>query len=166
MAKRNSTRRAARKPKIIDVEGHQLTAAMHADYERCLESRSTVDLTSRSDGAARILQLGLADFLGGYRPSHKAKLQIQEIYLTASRVGLAVAAMGDYPFFTDAGAVRSGGCDLLKKLALDLYRESAKLTSIANAVEAENSTKLQDWLAQAEGLEQLGSSKEFAHGNL
>jgi hypothetical protein len=160
MAKRNSTRRAARKPKFIEVEGHQLTPAMHADYERCLERRSTPDLASRSDGAARILELGLADFLARYRPSHKAGKQIQEIHQTTSRVSLAVATMGEYPFFADNASIRPAGCELLKKLGLDLYHASAKLTAIATDVETESGSKVQDWVAQSERLEQMGKSHE------
>jgi hypothetical protein len=33
MAKKHSSRRKARKPKIIEIEGHQLTPAMYLDYQ-------------------------------------------------------------------------------------------------------------------------------------
>ena len=42
MANRNSMRRKARKPKLIEVEGHQLTGAMYAGYELCLEQRGRI----------------------------------------------------------------------------------------------------------------------------
>jgi hypothetical protein len=154
MAKRKSTPRKVQM--LTNVDGHLLTPAMYADYERCLERRSTPDLASRSDGAERILQLGLADFLAGYKPSRKVKAQIQEIYQTTSRVGLAVASMGEYPFFAENASIRPAGCELLKKLAMDLYYASAKLTAIAKDVETESESKIQDWADQSERLEQMG----------
>lgn len=157
MAKRNSTRSKARKPKFIAIEGHQLTEAMYADYLRYVESRHL----RNNDCDAK--SLGLDDFLAGYRPSRKVKVQLLEIYQTVSRVGLAVASMSDYPFFA-APSVRPAGCELLKKLALDLYYASAKFTAIAGDVEAESKSKIQDWLAQAKRLEQMGCSQDFAHG--
>src|SRR5450631_1778628 len=130
MAKRNSTRRKARKPKLIEVEGHQLTEAMHEDYERCIESRA------RTNGgratAARIEELALGDFLAGYRPSKKIEGQLVEICLAATHVGLAVGAMDGYTFSLSGPAmIRSAGCKLLQELGLELYNLSAKVTAIA-----------------------------------
>ena len=60
MAKRNSTRRKARKPELINVEGHQLTPALNAGYERCLEARAA---QNPDRNAGETLRLGLDDFL-------------------------------------------------------------------------------------------------------
>jgi hypothetical protein len=76
---------------------------MYADYERCLESRG------KANAAADALRLGLEDFLAGYRPSRKIERQISEVYATASRVSLAIGAMGEYTFFTsEPPSIRSG----------------------------------------------------------
>jgi len=163
MVKRNSTRRKARKPKLINVEGHQLTPALYADYERRLEARVA---SNPERDAGETLHLGLSDFLDGYRPSTKIKGQLAEIYHTASRASLAVAAMDKYTWFTsNPASVRSAGCKLLKELALELYNASAKLTAIAGNVEAEERTKLQDWLAQDEQVARIGRGAGVANGN-
>jgi hypothetical protein len=162
MAKRNSTRRKARKPKFIEVEGHQLTPAFHAGYQFCLESRGR---TNAGADAEQILRLGLEDFLATHRPSSKIKGQLAEIYHTISRVMLPVGAMQDYPFFIpQPAAVRSAGCKLLREMALELYNASAKLTAIVMNVEAEETTKLQHWLAQDEQVAQIGRGAEVTHG--
>jgi hypothetical protein len=151
MAKRSVNRHKARKAKFIEVEGHQLTAAMHADYERCVELRGP--------------ELGLGDFLSKYRPSRKVEGQLHEIFNSTTRVGIAIGALKQYPFFSgDPGVIRTGGCDLLKRLALDLYNESAKLTAIAMSVEAEKTTKLQDWLARDQEIAFIGRGAEAIHG--
>jgi len=162
MAKGNSTRSKARKPKFIEVEGHRLTEAMDAVYQRCLQSRC---VTNKGSDATRILKMGLEDFLTSYRPSHKVKSQLAEIFQTSTRIGLAVGSMSEYPFYcADAASIRPAGCELLKKLALDLYNASAKLTAIAMNVEAENTTKLQDWLAADERVARIGRGVEVVRG--
>ena len=153
MAKRNSTRRRARKPKITDVQGHQLTEAMYADYQRCIDARGE-----------RGLEFGLDDFLSRYRPSRKAEQRLKDVYHQASRTALAVGSLQDYAFFTpDPEIVRAGGCDLLDKLALELSSASAKLVLIARAIRSEETTKLQDWLAMDERIARLGRREEVAH---
>jgi hypothetical protein len=162
MAKSKSTRRKARKPKLIEVEGHQLTEAMHADYVRCLESRM-----NKNSGApvSLIESLALADFLEGYRPSTKIKGQLSEIYHATTRLGLAVGTMEGYTFYISGPAsIRSAGCHLLEKLALELYSASAKLTAIAMSVEAEEGSKLQDWLAADEKVARIGRGAEASNG--
>lgn len=162
MVKRNSTRRKARKPKLIDVEGHQLTPAMYARYELCLESRIGMNKGADPGWA---LRLGLSDFLHIHRPSSKIGRQLAEIYHTASRVSVAVGAMDKYTWYeSNPVSVRSAGCKLLKELALELYNASAKLTAIAMNVEAEETTKLQDWLAQDEQVARIGRGAEVLHG--
>lgn len=162
MAKRNSTRRKVQKPKLINVEGHQLTPAFYAGYEFCLEVRRR---TNASADAQQILRLGLQDFLATHRPSAKIKGQLAEIYHTASRASLAVGTMDKYTWYeSNPASVRSAGCKLLKELALELYNASAKLTAIAMNVEAEGRTKLQDWLAQDEQVARIGCGAEVSHG--
>jgi hypothetical protein len=161
MAKRNSTRRKAGKPKLINVEGHQLTPAQHAGYQLCLEQRAA---SNPNRDAGETLRLGLDDFLAHHRPSHKIKGQLSEICHTTTRLGLAVGAMDGYTFYTSGPAsIRSAGCKLLTELALELYNASAKLTAIAMNVEAEKTTKLQDWLAQDERIAQIGRGAEVIH---
>jgi hypothetical protein len=163
MAKRNSTRRKARKPKLINVEGHQLTEAMYAEYERCLESRGR---TNAGADAETILYLGLDDFLARYRPSNKVKAQLSELSRTTMHAALAVGTMDKYTWFqSNPASVRSAGCKLLKELALEIYNASAKLTAIALNVEREETTKLQDWLAQGEQVARIGRGAEVVHGN-
>src|SRR6266704_3130910 len=135
MAKRNSTRRKVRKPKIVEVEGHQLTPALYADYERRLKARAA---SNPDRDAGETLRLGLSDFLDGYRPSTRIKGQLAEIYYTASRASLAVATMDKYTWYASKpAAIRAAGCKLLQDLALELYNASAKLTAIAMNVERE-----------------------------
>ncbi len=162
MAKRNSTRRKARKPKFIEIEGHQLTEAMHIDYERCVESRSR-----QGAGAQHVERLGLGDFLAGYRPSRKIERQLLVLSSMASSTSLAVGAMRDYTFYPPKPAsIRSAGCKLLRELAQELSNTATTLTALAAGVEAEEGSKVQDWLEQARALEQIGCSQEFAHGNV
>jgi hypothetical protein len=163
MAKRNSTRRAARKPKFIEVAGHQLTPGMQADYEICLEKRAR---TNAGDSADRILELGLDDLLTGYRPSRKIKRQLAVLSHLTTDIGIAIGTMKGYTFYAaEPASIRSAGCRLLKDLSLELYNLSATLTAIAGDVETESGLKVQDWLAQAERLRKMGNSQEFAHGN-
>jgi hypothetical protein len=162
MAKRNSTRRKARKPKFIEVEGHQLTKPMHADYLRRIESRTR---TNKGAAAWEIERMALDDFLSDYRPSHKIKGQLSELCHTTTRLGIAVGVMDNYTFYTVGPAsIRSAGCKLLQEMALELYNASAKLTAIVMNVEAEKTTKLQDWLAGDERVAQIGRVAEVADG--
>ena len=161
MAKKKSTRRKARKPKFIEISGHRLTEAMHIDYLRCKQSRMS------NLGAQTIDQIeykALDAFLAGYRPSRKIKGQLSEIYHTISRAILAVGAMQEYPFFApEPASVRSAGSKVLREMGLELYNASAKLTAIAMNVEAEETTKLQDWLAGDERVARIGRGAEVAH---
>ena len=162
MAKRNSTRRKARKPKLINVEGHQLTEALYADYERRLEERAAQD---PDRNAGQTLQLGLSDFLHPHRPSTKIKRQLLDITQEAISVSMAIGKMRDYTWYsTDTTSIRAAGAELVQKLALELYNASAKLTAIALNVEREEKTKLQDWLAADERVAQIGRGAEVAHG--
>jgi hypothetical protein len=161
MVKRNSTRRMARKPKLINVEGHQLTPAFHAGYQFCLESRRR---TNANADAEQILRLGLGDFLSTHRPSTKIKGQLRDLSRKIVHTALAVGAMDNYTFYADETAIRSAGCKLVKELALELYNASAKLTAIAMNVEREETTKLQDWLAQDEQVARIGRGAEMSHG--
>jgi hypothetical protein len=148
-----SRRRPAQRPKLIEVEGHKLTPAMHAAYERHLESRA-----SQHPSAKRALALGLEDFLAHYRPSHKIKDQLADIFKNVTTTGVAIGAMSEYTFYpTNPSSVRTAGCDLLKQLASELCHASARLAAIADAVKAESATKLQDWVAHDEALKRIGS---------
>jgi hypothetical protein len=141
---------------LINVEGHQLTEEMHAQYERCSAARGHLN------GASA---LGLDDVLSKYRPSRKIEGHLEEAFTSTTRLAVAIGALCQYPFFNSApGVIRAGGCELLKKLALDLYNASAKLTAIAMSVEAEGTTKLQDWLAREEEIAHIGRGAEVAHG--
>lgn len=162
MAKRNSTRRKARKPKIIDVRGHQLTEAMYADYQRRIERRAD---TNHGSKPSQIEDLAFGDFLAGYRPSMKVKQRLGDVYHQASSTAIAIGTLQGYTFYTgDPEIIRAGGCDLLKKLALELYDASAKLTAIAMSVESEGTTKLQDWVAADDAIARIGRPPEVAHG--
>jgi hypothetical protein len=159
MAKRNSTRHKARKPKFIEVEGHLLTKAQHAQYELCLAGRTRPDKDREWT-----LRLGLSDFLSKYRPSCKINDQLLDITQTAMTASLAIGTMRDYMWSqSNPESIRSTGCELVKKLALELYNASAKLTAIAMGVEAEETTKLQDWLAADERVARIGKLGESAH---
>jgi hypothetical protein len=161
MAKRNSTRRRAQKPKFIEVEGHQLTPVQYASYELCLERRVAMD---KGANPGQALRLGLDDFLSPHRPSQKIKKQLAELSREAAHMALAVGTMDNFAWFASPPSVRAAGCDLVKKLALELYNASAKLTAIAIYVEAEETTKLQDWLAQDQQVAQIGHLREVTHG--
>jgi hypothetical protein len=161
MVKRNSTRRKAGKPKLINVEGHQLTPAFYAGYEFCLESRRRTNADADAD---QILRLGLEDFLANHRPSCKIKGQLSDLSMTALHAAIAVGTMNNYTFYASEPGIRSAGCNLIKELALELYNTSAKLTAIAMNVEAEKTTKLQDWLAQDEQVARIGRGAEVTNG--
>lgn len=160
-SKQRSKRRPARKPKLIEVEGHQLTPAQYASYELCLERRVEMD---KGTDPREPLRLGLGDFLSPHRPSHKIKGQLSELSRTAMHAALAIGTMDNYAWFTsNPASVRSAGCKLLRELVLALYNASAKLTAIAMGVEAEETTKLQDWLARDQEIARLGGA-EVDHG--
>jgi hypothetical protein len=163
MAKRNSTRRAARKPKLINVEGHQLTEEMYARYEQCLQDRGRILGTSDT---GRVLEMGLDDFLSRYRPSAKISRQLLDITQETLALSIAIGAMKDYSWRSIAAteSIRAGGIDLVKKLALELYNASAKLTSIAMSVESEDTTKLQDWLAWDKRIADIGRGAKVTRG--
>src|ERR1700722_551485 len=145
MAKSNSTRRKARKSKFIEIQGHRLTPAMHADYQRCVEQRK---LRNEKALPTQIEDMALADFLHGYRPSHKIKDQLWHLSSQASTVAVAIGTMRDYLWVQiNPGAIRKAGVDFVGKIALELNNASAKLMVIADNVEVEKQTKLQDWLA-------------------
>jgi|SRR5579859_1477499 len=164
MVKRNSTRRKARTPKFIEVEGHRLTEAMHEDYQRCLQAVAG-RFSNQADDARQMLKLGLANFLSGYRPSHKIAGQLVDSTKQVMTASLAIASMSDYTWESaDPDSIRAAGCDVVKKLALELYNASAKLTAIAMNVEAEKTTKLQDWLARDQEIERIGRGAEVTHG--
>jgi hypothetical protein len=159
-AKKKATRRKARKPKFIEVEGHKMTPGFYAGYQVYVEERTRTN----PDGDAG--SLGLADFLSPHRPSSKIKKQLLDITQEAISISLAIGAMRDYTWYnTDVGTIRAAGCDLVKKLALDLYNTSAKITVLAMNVEAEETTKLQDWLAADERVARIGKLGEITHGN-
>jgi hypothetical protein len=160
---KGSKRRAARKPKLINVKGHQLTEAMYADYERCLHERGRIIGTKNPD---LVLKAGLDSFLHRYRPSTKIGPQLAEITREAMALSLAVGAMKDYSWVSLTGSepIRAAGVDLVKKLAVELYNASAKLTAIALSVEAEGATKLQDWIARDQEIARVGRGAEPIHG--
>jgi hypothetical protein len=163
MAKRNSTRRKAGKPKLIDVEGHQLTPAMYADYERCFERRVAMDKGTDPGWA---LRMSLDDFLSPYRPSSKIKGQLTELSSATMHAALAAGAMDNYTWFAaNPASVRLAGCQLLRDLSQEFDKAARVLSALAGGMEAQGDMKIQGWLHQAAFLEQLGCSKEFAHGN-
>jgi hypothetical protein len=142
MAKKHSTRRKVRKPKLIEIEGHQLTEAMLVDYHRC--------------------QCKLNDFISGYRPSRKVPERLLEICRQATASALAVGQMKDFNF--PKGPVRAAGCQLLKDMAEDLFNACKKLSAVVNSVETEEHTKLQDWLAQDEQYAKIGTGPVIERG--
>jgi hypothetical protein len=110
-------------------------------------------------------ELALDEFLAGYRPSKKIVAQLPRLSNRLIGLALAVGQMKDYPFYASPGSPRKIGCKALNGLALDLQHASASLAALADAIEVEDSTKLQDWLERADSIERLGNSREFAHGN-
>ena len=161
VAKKKSTRGKARKPKFIEVEGHQMTPYFHSGYQLCLEQRAA----QNPDGTmGENLRLGLSDFLHNHRPSTKIKRQLLDITQEAISISMAIGKMREYTWYEPDNSIREAGCDLVKKLALELYNASAKLTAIAMNVEAEEKTKLQDWLAQDERVARIGRGAEVTHG--
>jgi hypothetical protein len=166
MAKRKSTRGNASKPKIIEIGGHNLTEAMHADYQEILARRKGEFLLGPANTSySRVLELALDEFLAGYRPSKKIRAQLPRLYDRLMGLTLAVDQMKNYPFFVSSGAPRKIGCKALNGLALDLQYASATLAALADAIEVEDSTKVQDWLERAGSVERLGNTRAFAHGN-
>ncbi len=158
MAKKNSTRRRARKPKLIDVKGHQLTDAMYADLNDRVGFRA-----AQTKDAHRALALGLDDFLSKYRPSRKAESLLLDISKGTTSVALAIGAMSNYGFYvSNPLSIRSAGCEVLKRLAQELHHASTKLTAFANSVEAEESTKLQDWIVRDEQVARIGQGAKVA----
>jgi len=108
--------------------------------------------------------MGLADFLHSHRPSHKIKAQLLDITHEAMTISMAIGKMSDYPWLqSEPAPIRAAGVELVKKLALELYNASAKITAIAINVEAEETTKLQDWLAADERVARIGRGAEVAH---
>jgi hypothetical protein len=160
MAKKIIRRRKANKSKSIEVRGHKLTAAMYAEYQGCIERRKDTN----SKAPWRIEELALGDFLSEYRPSHKIKDQLLEITQEAISTSLAIGSMRDFTWCHESDSITDAGCELVTKLALDLYNASAKLTAIAMSVKAEETTKLQDWLAREAQIACIGRGAEVARG--
>lgn len=149
MANAKSPRaRKARKPKLIEIEGHELTEAMYADYERKLGARIRI-----SGNTAKASESALGDFLSDYRPSSKAQKQIGQLWDQLNGVGLAVMTLHDYPWFRP-GLTRRLGCELLYNLSQEISRISGALESIAGIVKAEETMHLQGWLKMTDVIEQ------------
>jgi hypothetical protein len=102
----------------------------------------------------------------GYRPSRKAKGQLRRLSQRVLDASLAIGAMRDYTFCYQSDPIRLAGCKLLQELAQEITKCGAVLDAIARDVDREGELHLQDWLAQADRLEAIGCSKEFAHGNV
>jgi hypothetical protein len=162
MAKKHSTRRKARKPKFIEVDGHQLTPTMYASYKNCVESRKQIN---GNLAIWQIEQMALNDFLSGWRPSRRIGEQIAAVYDRAMDVSLAMGPMKDYNFFSSRSKpVVQAGSELLRKLGLEMYNVSARITALAMNVEAEADSKLQDWIARDEAYQRIGRMMEVTHG--
>lgn len=154
----HKNRRKARKPKFIEVDGHQLTPAQHARYQRCVQDRTSPDRS-----AAQAHYLGLSDFLHTHRPSAKISDQLLDITGGMTSISLAIGKMREYMWLSPESLVREAGSDLVEKLAYELYNAALKLTAIARNVKVEKTTHLQDWLRFDEYVARIGCGAEVAH---
>ena len=142
-ARKTAKPRKARKPKFIEVEGHQLTPELYREYERCLESRQH---TNRGALQAHIERLALEDTVDKRRFSRSAKEKLSAIYLQLNAVASAAIALGHYPFIeSDARHVQLAGCDALNRLAAEAQFLGAKIHAIGEAIRYEDREHLQDW---------------------
>jgi hypothetical protein len=136
----------ARKPKLIEIDGHQLTPELHREYERHLESRQH---TNRGDSQEGIEEIALSDTIYKYRFSAPASLRekLSPIYRQLTAVASAAIALGlHYPFYEcDARDVRLAGCDALNRLAAEAQLLGAKIHAVGEAIRYEDREHLQDW---------------------
>lgn len=143
-ARKTAKPRKARKPKFIEVEGHQLTPELYRAYELAIESRQRIN---RGDPQSRIEKTALADVLARFRFSSRTREILPELYQELSSVALAVAALDRYPFFASCSRhVRLAGCDALNRLATEAQFLGAKIHAIGEAIRYEDGGHLQDWL--------------------
>jgi hypothetical protein len=136
-------RPTARKPRTIEVAGHELSPELYLDYGRAIVRRQD---TNRGAPQGSIEQMALEDVLANFRPTHTAKDQLRALYGQFTSVAFAMMALADYPFFDSrATAVRVTGCDALNRLAAQAQFLGAKIAAIGDAMRHEHREKLQDW---------------------
>jgi len=142
-ATKKRPRAKARKSKIIEIDGHQLTPDLYDQYQRRLEWRQR---TNRNMPQDRIKEIALSDVLAKFRFSLSAKTALLELYQQLLSVALGAAALGGYPFHdSHARNVRLCGCDALNRLATEAQLLGAKLHALQDAIRYENLEHLQDW---------------------
>ncbi len=149
---RSKRTRRVRKPKLIQIDGHQLTPELYRLYEHRLESRQRIN---RELPQERIKELALSDTIYEFRFSGSAKEKLSPIYAQLSAAALAVMALGQhYPFYDrHARHVRLTGCDTLNRLAAEVQHLGAKIHAIGEAIRYEDREHLQDWIKRQEALE-------------
>ena len=143
-----STKKPARgrKPKLIEIAGHQLTPDLHREYEHRLESRHR---TNRDQPQEHIEALALSDVLSRFRFSMRGRELFPALYAELSSLALAVAVFDRYPFYDhDPDHVRRTGCDALNRLAAEAQLIGAKIHAIGEAIRYESREHLQDWVAR------------------
>ncbi|HEV7611429.1 MAG TPA: hypothetical protein VGO37_06110 [Steroidobacteraceae bacterium] len=143
MAKRNSTRRRARKPKFIEVDGRQLSPAEHEIYRQKLAGRAV--LIGRAEQEAHTLALSDLDYQK--RASSHAAKRVQALGYRGSHVSIALSSLSDFAFY-EAGA-------------------DPKLIELANAVIGHCATELEAVAADVRALHTAIASEvsaEVAHG--
>ncbi|MGA7540628.1 MAG: hypothetical protein WBW93_17865 [Steroidobacteraceae bacterium] len=150
-ARKPAKPRKARKPKLIEIDGHQLTPELYREYERCRESRQH---TNRGASQAHIERLALEDTVNKHRFSRSAKEKLSAIYLQLTAVASAAMALGHYPFYeSDPRHVQLAGCDALNRLAAEAQLLGAKIHAIGEAIRYEDREHLQDWLKRQAALD-------------
>jgi hypothetical protein len=95
MAKRNSTRRKARKPKIIEVQGRELSQGEYAVYRLKLSGRSSI--ISRAEKQAQSLALEDLDYAKRVVPT--AKDRLRDIGRRGMDASLAASSISDFAFY-------------------------------------------------------------------
>lgn len=151
-------RRAARKaPRLIEIDGHQLSPEMVEKLHSAIEYRRGQQ--KPGDPHDRPARVGLSDVLWPHRPNQKATGRLVELYTRMGGVNLAVANMGRYPFSQEDGTIREAGCTLLRQLASEHVRAARILQHIAETIERERGAKLQDWITWDKALE--GMERQF-----
>jgi hypothetical protein len=149
MAKKHHTRANSRKPKLIDVEGHLLSPALHHRYESAVICRMS---QGRSNTDAR--RVGLEDVLNEFQPSTWTKEELNRAFWLITHTNQSVGHMATFNWFAE-GAPRLAGCELLRKLEQELALAVSRVTAVRCALEGQAQEKLQDWQARRASLSVL-----------
>src|SRR5262249_22008928 len=128
------------------IDGHKLTANQAKAWHAAVVDRG---------GQVNAQQLGWDDFLWKHRPTKRAEGHLFKLRDQVLGISLVLGNAARYPYWQNEGTVRQSGCTLLRDMAGECYALAHMIRELAAIMEAEDSTKLQDWVKLDETLERI-----------